>query len=136
MPDALRPAVTEWRSCWARRFSTWHGIPMCPAGTPGLYRSLRKTGYDGDDAARSTSCVRMSTPMGTYVHIEPPSASLEALKVLVVDDDQDALEVVACASRRLGCACTIARDGLEGWKKFGGDRADIPISVGSRTPIP
>jgi diguanylate cyclase (GGDEF)-like protein len=66
--------------------------------------------------------------MGTYVHIEPPSASLEALKVLVVDDDQDALEVVACAIRRLGCACTIARDGLEAWERYGVDRADIIIS--------
>jgi diguanylate cyclase (GGDEF)-like protein len=65
--------------------------------------------------------------MAIYAHTEP-SANAEALKVMVVDDDQDAREAVASAIRRFGHSCAVARDGLEAWERYGSDRGDIIIS--------
>ena len=63
--------------------------------------------------------------------IEPealPNATPESLKVLVVDDDRDAREVVEHAVRYLGHSCSVAADGLVAWEMHGVDRADIIIS--------
>jgi DNA-binding response OmpR family regulator len=59
--------------------------------------------------------------------IAPANAS-EALKVLVVDDDEDARTIVELAVRSLGHSCAVARDGLEAFEMHTLDRADIIIS--------
>jgi two-component system chemotaxis response regulator CheY len=57
-----------------------------------------------------------------------PVAAAEVLKVLVVDDDDDARAVVEMAVRSLGHACVVARDGLEAFELHSADRADIILS--------
>jgi diguanylate cyclase (GGDEF)-like protein len=51
-----------------------------------------------------------------------------SLKVLVVDDEPDIRDVLACAVRALGNTCTTAIDGIEAWETHGKDRADVIIS--------
>jgi diguanylate cyclase (GGDEF)-like protein len=50
------------------------------------------------------------------------------LKVLVVDDDDEARAAVAMAVRRLGHSCAVARDGKEALEMHAADSADIIIS--------
>jgi DNA-binding response OmpR family regulator len=52
----------------------------------------------------------------------------EVLKVLVVDDDDDARRMAELAVRRLGHSCSVARDGLEAFEMHTLDRADIILS--------
>jgi DNA-binding response OmpR family regulator len=52
----------------------------------------------------------------------------ETLKVLVVDDDDDARRMTELAVRRLGHSCSVARDGLEALEMHALDRADIILS--------
>ncbi len=55
-------------------------------------------------------------------------ANAEALKVLIVDDDPDARELVEDAIRTLGHACVLARDGLEALEMHERERADVIVS--------
>lgn len=51
-----------------------------------------------------------------------------ALKVLIVDDDQDSRESLEEVVRSLGHICSSARDGIEAWEMYGADRADVILS--------
>jgi len=54
--------------------------------------------------------------------------SAELLKLLVVDDDQDARESVEIAVRDLGFSCMLACDGVEALEMHARDRADVILS--------
>jgi DNA-binding response OmpR family regulator len=56
------------------------------------------------------------------------STGRESLKVLVVDDDEDARTVVEMAVRSLGHSCAVACDGVQAMEMHAADRADIIIS--------
>jgi CheY-like chemotaxis protein len=60
--------------------------------------------------------------------VTAPRATSESARVLVVDDEQDARDIVAFAVRALGHSCTVARDGLEALEMYETGRADVVIS--------
>jgi DNA-binding response OmpR family regulator len=73
--------------------------------------------------------LRASIPVNTLAsEVSEPTASLETLKVLVVDDDQDCRDAMRQALRSLGHSCAIARDGLEAWEMYQAERADVILS--------
>jgi DNA-binding response OmpR family regulator len=66
--------------------------------------------------------------MNNVETVPGPCTTTESRRVLVVDDDEDAREIVACAIVALGHACALARDGVEAWEIHNRERADIVIS--------
>jgi DNA-binding response OmpR family regulator len=60
--------------------------------------------------------------------VAAPRATTESPSVLVVDDEQDARDIVAFAVRALGHSCKVARDGLEALEMYETGRADVVIS--------
>jgi len=57
-----------------------------------------------------------------------PSATGQALKVLVVDDDPDARRALAHAVMAIGHKCAAARDGLEAWSMHEAHPADVVVA--------
>jgi two-component system cell cycle response regulator len=55
-------------------------------------------------------------------------APIDALKVLVADDDADCRDCIEQAVRSLGYSCEVARDGIEAWEMYQADRADVILS--------
>ena len=60
--------------------------------------------------------------------VTPSPAPMEALKVLVADDEPDCRESLQEAVRYLGHSCSVARDGQEAWEMYEADRADVILS--------
>ena len=57
-----------------------------------------------------------------------PTAPLEGLRVLVIDDDVDGLSLVSAMLRRAGATVTVGRSAAEGFHHFVADPPDVLIS--------
>ena len=67
------------------------------------------------------------TPASRYPGAFPESRGQRALRVLVVDDDEDSAEACACLLASMGCMVATARNGEEGLAAALSFRPDVAI---------
>jgi len=68
-----------------------------------------------------------SQPRDAVVPAPPPESVLEGVRVLVVDDDADAVEMLAEGLRAAGATVRTATSGVEAVEAWNGDRFEVLV---------
>jgi two-component system cell cycle response regulator len=131
--DPWSPATPGAGAAPHRRHTNHYGASPA-AGAEGAARDISETDLAGlevpgvpGEAIGST--LAMPCAVNTITtDMNRSDAHFEALKVLVVDDDQDSRESLEGVVRRLGHLCSSACDGVEAWEMYEADRADVILS--------